>query len=100
MVADDVPIATARTSYQRRAAMVTLFRHIVVRAMAAGHAGEGKLVKSRALELGAVAFAGGSVFGGGFVLGLLLRRARDGMCEAAVLVGRSCSRCGGGDGDA
>jgi hypothetical protein len=95
MVADDMSIATARTRNQRRAAMIALFRDVVMRAMAARHAGEGKLVERRAFEFGAVAFAGGSVFGGGFVLGLLLRRARDGVCEAAVLVGRSCSRCDG-----
>lgn len=97
MVADDVPIATARTRYQRRAAMVPLLRNVVVRAMAARDAGEGKLVERRALELGAVAFAGGSVLGGGFVLRLLLRGPRDGVCEA-VLVERSCRCDGDGDG--
>lgn len=98
MVTDDVPIATARTRNQRRAAMVALFRDVVMRAMAAGHAGEGKLVEGRASEFGAVAFAGGSVFGGGFALGLLLRGAGDGVGEAAVLVGRSCGGCDA-DGD-
>lgn len=93
MVANDVPIATARTCNQRRPAMVSLLRNVVVRAMAAGHACEGKLVERRALELGAVAFARRSVFGSGLVLWLLLRGARDGVCEA-VLVERSC-RCDG-----
>lgn len=96
MVADNVPIATARAGNQRRAAMVTLFRDVVVRAMAAGHAGEGKLVECRAFELWPVAFTGGSVFGGGLVLGFLLRGAGDGVCEAAVLVGRSCDAEGDG----
>lgn len=73
--------------------MVALLRNVVVRAMAAGYAGEGKLVKRRALELGAVAFAGGRIFGSGFVLRLLLRGARDRMCEAALVEG-SC-RCDG-----
>lgn len=96
MVADDVPIAAARTRNQRRAAMIALLRDVVMRAMAAGHAGEGKLVKGRAFEFGAVAFAGGGVFGGGFALGLLLGGAGNGVCEAAVLVGRSCDADGDG----
>lgn len=67
--------------------VVTLLRYVVVRAMAAGDAGEGELVERRAFELGAVALAGGGVFGRGLVLSELpARRARDGMGEAMLLL--------------
>lgn len=78
-------IATAGARYQRRAVMVSLLRHVVVRAMAAGHAGEGELIERRALELGTVAFARGSIFGGRFFSrGLFARRTRDGVGETEM----------------
>lgn len=64
--------------------MISLFRDVVVRAMAAGHASEGELVECRALELRAVAFACGRISGGGFFLRELARRTGDGVGETEL----------------